>query len=75
MKQSEIRAKGKKIIETVFAGALNSKEKEVWKRAIAGAQNHVAKLKAMNDPETLWVWESALSQLANKFGNKFIEKR
>lgn len=74
MKTSEIKSRGKLIINTVFASVWTSRDKEVWKKAIGAARQHVAKLQAGNDPVVTWSWESALNQLARKFGEKFIKK-
>jgi hypothetical protein len=83
--QSEVRANGLQILKDVYFTVLDSKDKELWKKAIASMHRHVAELevrvkKAAADdaPDAnflvteLWAWNSARRQLCARFGRRFI---
>lgn len=77
MKRSEINKAGKQIVEKVFAPVLLTKDKEVWKKALQAATNHIDTLKMGSisdyDPKTIWEWESAHYQLMQLYKKKFIK--
>lgn len=80
MKQSEVFAGGKEILDQVFSGLLLSKDKEEWQKAFYFVNKKIAELEAFAylsdssilDIQNLWMWKSCRRQLSQRYGKKFI---
>jgi hypothetical protein len=83
MKQSEVKALGKEIIDQIFPSLLKSPEKTDWQKAFAFIQKKIAELEAKarmpesdtHDIRELWAWNSCRRQLADRYGRKFIKPK
>ena len=78
MKKSEITNEAKKILKTLFNNAIESNNKEDWKKAINAIDNHINKLKQKRHIEdigmNLFIWDSVKFNILKMFGKKFIQR-
>ena len=74
MKTSEIKKEARKLLNTIFYKAMESEDKEVWKKVLAFIDSKISELENWDRGEEMFIWRNAKQQFVFEFGKKFISK-
>ena len=74
MKTSDIKKEARKLLDTIFYKAIESDDKEVWKKTLAFIDSKIIILENWDRGEEMFIWRNVKSQFVYLFGKKFISK-
>ncbi len=72
MKTSEIKKEARKLLNTIFYKAMESDDKEVWKKTLAFIDCKITQLENWDRGQDMFIWRNAKQQFVFEFWKKFI---